>query len=1090
VRLDEEYEYYREKAKDLEYDNLRRQDEEQAIAAAPRDDEVSVPETAEKEPPWYSKVGEFVSEVGRQAGDAAVNVPQGAVDAIQNSAATVEASLDDLLSQVPEDFQPERSTTTTVPYAKQGEADTVSGGLSREAAQFLTGFMPWMRGFKAAGMNPRTAEVAAGAATGGTAIAPTEETFAEAVRGTPLEGVVSEALASDEDTGEYTARFQNMIEEGVFGTLTMPIMNAVGSVVDHLKKARKARAKPKADLKPVEVQAQQRQLAEGETATRPPAPVEMSEEQADDMIRAVWSGDSIPEGSGVNFDYFTDEADLTSWLDATDDVLAKSIEKQLPGNLTNAQVLEQARREGLDVEAFKRSAGETKDLALKVTRARLVLKSSTKKLEDLAQEVFTNPNPNFGDELALRRQAILHGAIYSHYRGIRTNVGQALQAFKINLDDEKGRRLVEMLGGQKTSKELAEAVLENKDNPAALREVTEKGGTMKFLESVRELRQSMLLFNVPTQVVNAMGNSYMIAHSIGEKGIAAAYGSGKVTPDEIAVQLMALRQAVPDAMRMAGQAFKRGEPAFDAMTKMETHTKAISGEGFGWSGGMGRFADYTGNAIRLPFRAMSGADDFFKVLNFRMEQAALATRQIQKEGLTDPTKIKQRYAQLTADPSGAYRMDLDSKKIYEESLGFARKQTFTEELQGASRLFERALNETPLGVGARVIVPFFRTPTNIVRQVARRSPIGPLSKEIQQDFAAGGARRDMALAKLSTGTAMMTLGYQFALEGNITGSLPADPREAQRWREAGVKPYSVKVGDEWVAYNRMDPLGMWLGLSADYALFTENGADMDSSLDMVSVGVQGLYENLKDKTFFRSAAELVNALTQRQDDSAENLQRYARRLLASSVTPAGMAQATNTGVPGIAEPDPYIRDVWTTWEALKARVPGFSTDVPPMRDLYGDPVMKGGSYGPDLISPFYSSVEKTDKVRQELMRLKIGTDRVSKKLAGVELTHEQYDEYTRLAGKSINPMTGLDLYGDLQLLIEGPEWDMLSEGDETVEGERQRRVRELISIHREQAREEMRWKYPDLDQALWQLENKKRDAKVLPQDMFEELYSQ
>src|SRR3546814_12075353 len=45
----------------------------------------------------------------------------------------------------------------------------------------------------------------------------------------------------------------------------------------------------------------------------------------------------------------------------------------------------------------------------------------------------------------------------------------------------------------------------------------------------------------------------------------------------------------------------------------------------------------------------------------------------------------------------------------------------------------------------KAVLPFIRTPTNLIKFTAERSPLAPMVKEWRKDFMAGGARRDLAI---------------------------------------------------------------------------------------------------------------------------------------------------------------------------------------------------------------------------------------------------------------------------------------------------------------------------------------------------------
>lgn len=65
---------------------------------------------------------------------------------------------------------------------------------------------------------------------------------------------------------------------------------------------------------------------------------------------------------------------------------------------------------------------------------------------------------------------------------------------------------------------------------------------------------------------------------------------------------------------------------------------------------------------------------------------------------------------------------------------------------------------------------------------------------VRADIAAGGARRDIALARITTGSLLIATAADMAMSGIVTGRGPSDRRERQAMERGGWQPYSIKVG--------------------------------------------------------------------------------------------------------------------------------------------------------------------------------------------------------------------------------------------------------------------------------------------------------
>ncbi len=108
--------------------------------------------------------------------------------------------------------------------------------------------------------------------------------------------------------------------------------------------------------------------------------------------------------------------------------------------------------------------------------------------------------------------------------------------------------------------------------------------------------------------------------------------------------------------------------------------------------------------------------------------------------------------------------------------------------------------------------------------------------------------------------------------------------------------------------------------------------------------------------------------------------------------PANIAQFSRVN-------DPYVREARTILDAVKARTP-WSTDLFPRRDIWGEPIIREGSAGPDYVSPIYERRMNNDPVNLAMVRLKIFPARLDREIRDVKLTDQQYDDYARIAGRN------------------------------------------------------------------------------------------
>ena len=114
-------------------------------------------------------------------------------------------------------------------------------------------------------------------------------------------------------------------------------------------------------------------------------------------------------------------------------------------------------------------------------------------------------------------------------------------------------------------------------------------------------------------------------------------------------------------------------------------------------------------------------------------------------------------------------MSVSELKELKEEVNFkatnnARYLTFTKPLEGASRHISKITSELPM---AKLIAPFIRTPVNIVRFAAERTPFGAFMKEYK---GLKGVAKDTQQAKLAFGAMVGASTVAMAAQGKITGS--------------------------------------------------------------------------------------------------------------------------------------------------------------------------------------------------------------------------------------------------------------------------------------------------------------------------------
>jgi hypothetical protein len=430
---------------------------------------------------------------------------------------------------------------------------------------------------------------------------------------------------------------------------------------------------------------------------------------------------------------------------------------------------------------------------------------------------------------------------------------------------------------------------------------------------------------------------------------------------------------------------------------------------------------------------LSAEDEFFKATALRMQLNAISLRMAHAEGLRGKA-MTARAAELAKNPTEYLSAEADN---------FARYLTFQTEMGPGGRAVLRVLDAWP---ASRIVVPFVRTPINLMKTTVEHSPFAPLLTEWRDDVKAGGARADVALAKMAVG-----MGYGVAIAtaagyGMVTGAAPADKTERDALEAAGWKPFSIRVGNQYIDYRRMDPFASILGIAATLG---QPQTPHGKPVDLASAFVSGFLGQLTDKTFLTGLSDFVAAAS---DESGNKLEAWAKRF-AGSFVPALASQTaqmidptkrvTRTMAdleqPQPAQPLDTIGRVAETvgraaevlGDTMQSRIPGMSQNLPAQRDILGDPLRAGSPITP----------VEDDRAAAAIVSTGARIGQLGKTLQGRKLTGQEYDAYERLAGQYLRE--GIENW------IDTPDWLEMDDAG------RRELIEELANEAREDARQEL-----------------------------------
>jgi hypothetical protein len=313
---------------------------------------------------------------------------------------------------------------------------------------------------------------------------------------------------------------------------------------------------------------------------------------------------------------------------------------------------------------------------------------------------------------------------------------------------------------------------------------------------------------------------------------------------------------------------------------------------------------------------------------------------------------------------------------------------------------------------------------------------------------------------------VMAVTAELAMAGQITGAGPVDSKMRNILRETGWQPYSIKVGDTYYAYNRLDPIGGLLGLSADMTEIL--GQTTDADADEVAVAaVLAISQNMASKTYLSGVFDFIEAVFMASTDPESanwKLMNWLNRL-GGSMVPSVFAAIER-------QISPEISATYDVIDRIKSRIPGMSAGLPPRRNIFGEVIVPSGGLGPDIISPIYTNEAKDNPVADEMVRQQVPIGMPRRTVNGVDLDAEQYDQYVLYyAGEGL--AKGVPkLKTALGSLIKSPGYRNATDGPD---GGKSLLIRSIFANYRSAAQKKLFQENAELNQArINVLEDKQR----------------
>lgn len=516
------------------------------------------------------------------------------------------------------------------------------------------------------------------------------------------------------------------------------------------------------------------------------------------------------------------------------------------------------------------------------------------------------PTASFADMCEAYAHARFGGELLTKLFGVRAEVGRALGAFrreagggrfhydKAPLEELKN---LESLSRGEIKGALEAFVKAHKDGKGL--EAARHIDRLKGLKGALQFVQSNLLWNWQTQAVNVLSNTAIALEGLSTK-LAGGIASGNL---DVALKgFKGWWYGAQEALRVS-DFLKSGDykdlgAVYRAMWENRgiLDPKAMKEvlpieQTQGWRQSLWNLVTGFG----ANFRLMGAADEFFKQTSYWSSIFEDAATIAKLEGKKFGDVLAKEMREL-------------SPEIHQRAWDRAREATLTEGFRPGSTVAKAndLLSNTSGGLVFRILaMPFFQVTANLGRWTGRRTPLGFMSKRVQEDLAAGGLRRAQAISGIIGGTSVLGVGIGLAAAGKINGSMPSKEKEA--WANEGRQPDSILIGKVWHKFDRFDPAGMMFSLAANLWNLTKLTAEsvmapaeeahLHKSLEeLAALALSAVTDPTLNKSFMQSSKQFVDAIM--------DPERSGARLLAGTLekfVPMGSLSSNYAGNEHVTE---------------------------------------------------------------------------------------------------------------------------------------------------------------------------------------------
>ncbi|MCJ7615464.1 MAG: hypothetical protein MUO43_02890, partial [Desulfobacterales bacterium] len=539
-----------------------------------------------------------------------------------------------------------------------------------------------------------------------------------------------------------------------------------------------------------------------------------------------------------------------------------------------------------------------------------------------------------------------------------SEAGRALNAHKMTVAlDDLGNIFKKLKRGM-NEREFAEFKALDDTDPAEIKRFMNRLGNPKLSDYLLEYWYNSILSGPPTHLVNVTSNTgwlmWQVPHRALASGVDNIYShlTGKQRArylNEIVPMMAGYKAWAKRGAKAAVQMAKSGK-----VTDFETKwALEIGGAKDAFERSPHAILRKAAPYITAPTRALRAMDVWGNSIAYDGQARSLARRMANQKGLKGKARDTFENNFIKNMPDWAH----------ESAMKHAKYSTFMDEPDQFTNWILGIRKVPVIGPASQLIVPFVNTISNLTKRGLEMTPVVGFLKE--------GVSRGMGrphepaevIAKQIEGAVITFLLLSKFGEDEMTGPLPSNVNEREAFYRQGKKPWSLKIGDNWYQYRRMEPFNTVIASVAIARDAIKNAKDGETRTDIFQNTVRGVVQNLIDSGYFQSIQQVFN----KYGSAKGAIERHVSSWVPYSSFWRSMNRAYEASTEGAAKLKEKDSDsLWLS--AFSQVIPGLSGKIPARLDVWGEEIeLEGGVFRQWL--PYKWATATTDPVELKLEEL-------------------------------------------------------------------------------------------------------------------------